>query len=395
MKRILMDMKGEVHIAAMVENDVIMDLIVESARSRSLVGNIYIGIVKNILPNKFTFIDIGESKNAFLDMGLKEKGVRNGSQIIVQVMKDSTGAKGTLVSTKLSIAGYMVVMLENGGNDVGVSGKIAQSGERKRLKKIGRKNLPKGFGVILRTGCVNKNEEMIKAEMEELAGIIKGIRKHGTHGKPPALLHSSNSILKELIRDDIDEIIVNNPNGIEKFQDEAELIPGFGDKVTTYEERLPLFDFYNVRQQWDETQHKMVWLPCGGFLIIDQTEACAVIDVNTGRYQGNRNQRESILKINAEAAVVAAHHIRLRNLSGMIIIDFIDMREPEDVQKLHSVFENELAKDRIRTNIVGMTELGLMQLTRKKTREPISMILNHTCPMCGGAGNIPSGRYIT
>ena len=168
-----MDMKGGVNIAALVEDGVLTDLIVESAYSRSLVGNIYSGQVQNILPNKFTFIDIGKTKNAFLDMGAGDMGLRNGSRVLVQVMKDSSGSKGTLVSTKLSIAGYMAVLMENDEGDVGVSGKIPQGAERKRLKKIGKKYLPKGFNLIMRTGSVNKPEEIMSKQVAVLVGSLR------------------------------------------------------------------------------------------------------------------------------------------------------------------------------------------------------------------------------
>jgi ribonuclease G len=389
-----MDSTGDFYRTAMVENGKLVDLIAERKHSRSITGNIYLGVVKNVLPNQFAFVDIGQAKNGFLNVVEmnRKKTVRSGHQIVVQARKDPSGEKGASLSEQLDIIGRFVVLFKNDTAEVGVSHKIKDARERDRLKAIARARLPAGFGVILRTSSESKTEEEICADMDKQVAVYKNVVEKGPMLKAPCLIYQENNVLRELLREDVDEVEVNDPSQLEMVKEEVEhCVAGLGSAVKLHEGPAPLFDA-NLERQIKKALEKKINLDCGGFLIIEQTEACVIIDVNTGKYIGKRNRRESILQANIEAAKEMAAQIRLRNLSGMIIIDFINMEFEEDIKRLYGFFSQEIAKDRIKTNIIGMTELGLMQITRRKTRESLARILLEECPCCKGAGFLPAGQ---
>jgi len=388
MKRMLIDShEGDIR-AALVDNGHLIDLIVEKKDSRSITGNVYLGIVKTILPNQFAFIDIGQPRNGFLNTAdyRQYPALRMGQNIPVQVRKDPSGDKGASLSRQIDLTGRLVVLMANGGCGIGVSHKITDNRERDRLKSAVADRVPDGFGVILRTCCENKDEAEILADLDAQLNIYREITGKGIYQKPPVLLYRENSLFHDFVNEDIDEIIVGTASMLSYAVHEAKkLLPGV--RVRLHTEKLPLFNI-EIEQQIDRALEKKIWLDCGGFLIIEQTEACVIIDVNTGRYSGRKSHRESILYANMEAAAEAAAQIRLRNLSGMIIIDFINMEKREDTHRLYEYFSKEVARDRIKTNIIGMTELGLMQLTRRKTRESLGRIMLRECPACNGAGYV-------
>jgi ribonuclease G len=242
----------------------------------------------------------------------------------------------------------------------------------------------------VRTNCEGKDAEEISNEIGRLVAVQRAVMERALYAKPPEIIYRENTLLNDLLSDDLDEILVEgNCDGVRAAV--SINMPSFADKVICYDteaEGRGLFDAFNLPHQIEKALRKVVRLPCGGFVTIEQTEACAVADVNTGQFTGKKNYRETILQTNLEAAGVLAEQVILRNLSGIIIVDFIDMKSAEDRKVLTRAVEQAFKKDRVGTEIIGMTELGLMQLTRKKTREPLDRLLSKKCPHCGGTGYV-------
>jgi ribonuclease G len=351
-----------------------------------------LGIVKNILPGQFVFIDIGAEKNAFMNIA-HGHSFSLGSPILVQVRKDSFGSKGPCVTEQLVVSGRLAIIYKSPGVDCGVSRKITEKRERARLRKIALETLPAGYGVIMRTNSARRDEAEITEELAKLVTLHTRITDRARYAKPPITLHEQNPLLNDLLSDDIAELWVNDAARYEEVRRAVQAAaPELAERVLFYRatetDQRSLFDAYGVESQILRALQKRVWLPCGGFVTFEQTEACVVVDVNTGKFSDGKNARSTVLRTNMEAAACVAAQLPLRNLSGMIIVDFIDMRMEEDKVKLSAFFAEELTKDRIPTYIVGMTELGLMQLTRKKMRPPLASLLELECPRCLGSGRI-------
>ncbi len=406
MNNIIIDFSDNLVRTALVENGELVELFVDTENSVSIVGNIYSGIVKNILPSKFVFIDIGQEKKAFLSLEdskeeeLYEDGklkIKVGSEILVQVIKDAYGTKGAGVTSQLSFSKDNIIIYKSNKKEIGISRKIEYIGERKRLKKIAEQVLPDGFSIILRTGSQGKKYEDILAEIQEMLCLSEKVFDKGRYIKAPAVVYKEADnlykTLKILLKNNIDKVIINNWKKIEIVKDYVKRIKDLSESnlnevVNYYDGEIPIFKEYFIETQIEKILYKKVWLKSGGFLIIEETEACVVIDVNTGKFLGNSNQQKTIIKTNFEAAVEIAKQIRLRNLSGMIIIDFIDMQKETDKLKLIDTMKKEVKRDSMSVNVLGMAYLGVMQITRKKTREPISSILLDTCTVCNGSGKI-------
>jgi len=390
MKRILADYKSEAERVALVEDGVLKEIFIDPPGSVSMIGQIILGTVQNILPTQFAFIEIGRERCAFMNLG-GAKALKCGQPVLVQVYKDASGTKGANVGQMLHFNGRLVILYENGKDkpSCGVSQKITDKPERARLRKILREALPPGFGAIARTNSQGRGADEIAEEINRLAAIQKTVRKKAKHLRPPAVVYGEGTLFNDILSDSVDEIITNDPAKLDEINRIIEAAaPALKGRARLHdrENGLPLFAEYGVEAQIEEALRQKVWLPCGGFVTFEQTEACVVADVNTGKFVGKKNNRDTIMHANTEAAECVAHQIRLRNLSGMIIIDFIDMEHEADKRNLIASFEKNLSKDRIKTEIVGMTELGLVQLTRKKTRESLSRLLERDCPHCGGTG---------
>jgi len=361
MKRLIIDERGPAVRTAYLVDGKLEEIFIDYKDGGSIVGHIINGVVKNILPSRFVFIDIGQEKNAFMNLPENIK-LKAGQYIPVQVRKDATADKGANLSHILQFKGRYAIV-HPGFGEIGVSKKIVDKTERKRLNQLTASVLPSGYSCILRTPAINISSEDLEAELFQLIKMCEKIRKAAGHAPAFKTLYQDN-ILNDL--PDVDEIITSaNWDGDEK-----------------------VFDAFDIERQIAKALHRNVWLPCGGFVTIDPTEACIVIDVNTGKFEGKKNYRETVLKTNLEAAVVIAKQISLRNLSGMIIVDFIDMQKEEDRIQLLNVFTRELKAMRIPADIVGMTPLGLVQLTRRKQREPLHRLLEDDCPHCKGKGRV-------
>ena len=399
MNRILVDETSYGTRIGVVENGTLVELIYEKKNSLPIVGNVYAGKIMNVLPGmQACFVDIGREKNAFLYYGDDKDNNGNivkpkmGSDVIVQVEKAEMGAKGAVLTKRISFAGKFLVVIP-GDDKIGISKKITDSAERKRIKDIIEQLLPENYGIIVRTEGKDKSYEIYEKEIKRLVEKSEGVLSKAEYAKAPSLLYTEingvEKVLRDLYNENIDEIVVNSSIDYEtliKLCEEKDISP---KKIVMYESDVPMFENYYVASQAKAAFSKHVWLKSGGFIIIEQTEACVVIDVNTGKYTGKADLQKTILKTNLEAADEIARQLRLRNLNGMIIVDFIDMKTEENRKILQKHLEEAVAKDRLQTIVVGMTELGLMQITRKKKRQSIQQLMTRSCHCCGGSGREP------
>lgn len=408
MNRVLLDTAFHQTRIALVEDGKLAELSYEIQGEESLVGNIYAGRVETVLPGmQAVFVNIGKEKNGYLYYGEK-RGTNDeipkknrpkvGDTVLVQVEKDAAGKKGMVLTKKLSFPGKFLVLLPEEEGNIGISRKIEDQKERERIKEMVKEMLPEGYGVIVRTNGRDKSVMDFTEEVKKLLEIGKGVLEQGMFIKPPALLHEESSSALKAVRNyfskAIDEFVVNEKQMYDLVKEELETAEDIGIKLVFHEEKTSLFETYYVESQAEKALDKKVWLKSGGFLIIEETEACVVVDVNTGKFTGKGDFQKTILKTNLEAAKEVAFQLRLRNLSGMIIVDFIDMVSQEDRILVKRELESALKKDRIKTMVVGMTELGLMQMTRKKTTPPLSKQITVSCKECHGTGRLPSIDWI-
>ena len=388
MRRIIVDKNPETGITrtALLQDARLVEILFAGAEN-AVAGNIYAGLVETILPSRFAFIDIGLEKSAFLDLddkreaGLYRDGalqIKPGQTVLVQALKDPAGEKGAYVTSHLGFRGRFGVLSKILGQhpQIGVSRKIESAEERKRLQKIAKAHLPDNAEIVIRTNAQGCAEDEFAAELAQLGALYQKAENEWRHIKAPALVHSVGAAaaeVSELFGKSVDEILVEGDElHAEIAEAAAFFFAGAEQRVRQYDEDIALFRAYGIDAQIEKALHKKVWLKSGGFLVIEQTEACAVIDVNTGKFAGKKNHEQSVLQVNLEAAAEIARQIRLRNLGGIIIVDFIDMKDAKNANKLIDALTEAVKPDRMATNVVGMTELGLMQMTRKKSRKPLA-----------------------
>ncbi|MCL2854477.1 MAG: ribonuclease E/G [Defluviitaleaceae bacterium] len=381
MKRILINKSERGYSTALLEDGKLVELLEDSVEE-SLAGNIYLGVVKKVTGG-FIFLDIGQERQAFLDTkdGRERRlfppgrpSAKPGDTFVVQVLKDAVGNKGPNVTSSISYTGRYIMLYESLDTDrVNSSKKIEDFNETRRLKNMIKGLLSDGFSAIIRSAAEGKDEDTIKAEIDVLMSRW-GENLDWKHKTAPATLWSQSSIVKtlmEVVREDIDEIIIDNPDTFSRIQKEfLPTFPDFESKISLHRKDEDIFAAYFVKTQMDKLYDKRVWLKCGGFIVVEQTEACVVIDVNTGKFQSKGGEAAK-LQLNLEAAKEIAYQLRLRNLSGIVIVDFLRMMSKADMHSLLKDFELELHKDRIPALLVGMTTLGLVEVTRKRVRKPI------------------------
>lgn len=398
---------------AVVEDGALCELYYERPGSEKLSGNLYLGRVQNILPGmNAAFVDIGQEKNAFLYAGdipvdtekeladrLKsvriEQMIRPGQELLVQVVKEPGGSKGCRISSHVTVPGRMTVLLPS-VRYAGVSRKIVDPDERDRLREIAETLVGDGgMGVIVRTAAEGMDAEALRADYRAACELWREISLRAKRARAPKLVHSDGSLALRVVRDMLDDSVravrVDGSALLQEVQGYARLLaPALADRVTGHEGASPLFDIYRVDAQADKRMGRHVWLKSGGSLVVDETEAMTVIDVNTGKFVGNRSFDETVFKLNCEAAREIARLLRLRDIGGIIIIDFIDMDRQEHRDALIALLKELMTADRNRTNVVGFTGLGLVEMTRKKVRRPLTKQLTHVCPACSGSGTAPS-----
>jgi ribonuclease G len=396
---------------ALIENGVVQEILIERVQARGLVGNIYKGKVCRILPGmQAAFIDAGLERAAFLhasDINSKispkpdniEELLHDGQEIIVQVVKDPLGTKGARLTTNLSIPSrYMVFMpsLENAG----VSQKIEDDEERSRLRNILNQyvqvnNIEGGF--IARTAAEGANESALLTDMQFLSRLWESIQAKIKTTRPKKLVHEDLPLairaFRDLIGPEVERVRIDSRSTYDKALDFAKkFIPEIGSKIEYYPGQRPIFDLYSVEDEIHRALERKVDLKSGGHLVIDQTEAMTTIDVNTGAFVGHRNLEETIFKTNLEAAQSICRQLRLRNLGGIVIIDFIDMGEDEHKRQVIRALEKCLAHDHAKTQITEVSALGLVEMTRKRTRESLEHVLCQPCHCCGGRGSMKTAE---
>ncbi|MFQ3245963.1 MAG: ribonuclease G [Arenicella sp.] len=399
---------------AVVENGRLQELHLERTLSRGIVGNIFKGKVVRVLPGmQAAFVDIGLDKNGFLhaadiarndpafagqpmrDVPPIQELVHEGKSVYVQVLKDPIGSKGARLTMELSMPSRNLVYLPN-GFDIGISQKIESLEERERLhalvsKQISLHELQGGF--IIRTLAESASDEDIANDMvfqQRLWGHVSSAMKDAT---PASLIHEdvplSLRTMRDLVHDDLEKIRIDSRESFEKAREFAkDFMPELIDKLEYYPGEQPLFGLYSIEQEIESAMHRKVMLKSGGDIIIDQTEAMTTIDVNTGSYVGRRNHEETLFKTNLEAAIEIAHQLRLRNLGGIIIVDFIDMQSSKHKKQVLAALSTSIAKDRVKINVTDISPLGLVEITRKRTRESLEQVMCEACPVCKGRGTI-------
>ena len=412
-KEILVDANAFNIRVAVVEDGTPVELYVEQEGSERLVGNIYLGKVQNVLPGmQAAFVDIGLEKNAFLYAGdvfspgdaydelesipeTKKIGdmLKSGQSVLVQVAKDPIGTKGARVTTHLTLAGRSLVLMPT-VDYVGVSRRIEKEEERNRLRKIIKELKPKDVGIIVRTASAGRTKEAFQEEIESLQKLYSEIQAKAKKVKAPKLLHEEQSLLFRTVRDllmkDVDRVFVNDIPTFEKIKEIADVMAPKLKPRILYKDSEALFDRYDTENKIDKALSRKVWLKSGGYLIIDRAEALTVIDVNTGKFVGKDNLEKTITATNCEAAEEIALQLRLRDIGGIVIIDFIDMETEAHRQLVLQTLKNAMHDDHTRSHVFGFTHLGLVELTRKKTGRSIGDTLKVTCPCCEGEAKVLS-----
>ncbi|HNO42289.1 MAG TPA: ribonuclease G [Ottowia sp.] len=411
---------------AVVESGAVQELHVERALERGLVGNIYLGKVARVLPGmQSAFIDIGLERAAFLHVadlwqkpangdGLPanrtgappkpiEKQVFEGQTLMVQVIKDPIGSKGARLSTQVSLAGRMLVFLPQ-DDHVGVSQKIPAAqrdelrGRVQALVAAGGEGGRSG-GFILRTNAEDASDAELAEDIAYLRKTWARIRESATRQPPATLLHEDLSLLQRVLRDLTSEATQSiRIDSREQFDAlmafGREYMPAAAAQLSHYKGERPIFDLFNVDEEISKALGRRVDLKSGGYLIVDQTEALTTIDVNTGGFVGARNFDDTVFRTNLEAALAIARQLRLRNLGGIIIIDFIDMTQPEHQQAVLAELRKQLGRDRVKTQVGGFSPLGLVEMTRKRTRESLAQLLSEPCTQCQGSGRVRTARTV-
>ena len=410
------------------EGNLLTELYVERHRHRSIVGSVYKGVVTNVLPGmQAAFVDIGLQKDAFLyagdyttnlgdfarvmltggdeegeaDVDVEELEPRRDAppieellhkdqNVLVQVSKESLGTKGARITSFISLPGrYLVYMPQ--ARHIGVSRRIRDERERDRLRAALRGlTLPAG-GFILRTNAEGKSAGEFAADVEFLTRLWAQIQGRFEQAAAPAVLHEEGDLTFRVVRDlfsaEVDEFVVDSREVYDKCTSYVEaLVPALRDRVRLWEEPAPIFEALGVEKDIEKALRRRVWLKSGGYIVIDHTEALVSIDVNTGKYVGKRDFEQTVLKINLEAVGEVVRQIRLRDLGGIIIIDFIDMESAEHREQVERALKRALAEDKARTNVLEISELGLVEMTRKRVRQDLRALLSAPCPTCKGSG---------
>ncbi len=389
MLELIVSKKNKNKQIALVENGKLVEIYDEEDDINKNEGNIYLGVVKDILPGmQAAFLDIGTEKNSFIHLkdilpqqdqkdtkNLKpqeediKKVVKPNDVLLVQVKKDSNAQKGARISTHISLAGRLVVLMPN-TDIITISQKIENEAERKRLLEIAKSVLPKNTGVVIRTSASKKSKEEIEKDINLLLTKWEKIKLDASNSKTvPKLIFKTPSIVEKIIIDlsdkKIEKIIFDSKD---EYQNISKMLEEYGISNTTkleLDEKLEIFDLYEIDKQIEKMGARKIWLNCGGFITIDPTEALTAIDVNTGKYMGNNSLEDTVYKVNYEATIEIAKQLRLRDIGGIIIIDYIDMLNEENKDKIEKLLKQELKNDRAKTQVEGFTKLDLMEMTRK------------------------------
>ncbi|CAN5677445.1 ribonuclease G [soil metagenome] len=421
-REILMNTTSLETRVAILEDDQLVELMVDRPDSARIVGDIYLGRVEAVLPGiQAAFVDIGTEKSAFLhvsdiasedeendddDAADSEPGrrsakrlppiqdlVQKGQEMLVQVSKEPISTKGPRVTAHISLAGRFLVYMPQ-SDHVGVSRKIEDREERSRLRSLAREILPKeAGGVIVRTVGEELTRETFERELKSLLGTWKQIKKRSGRARAPSVIHREAKLIKGIVRDlfseKVDSLIIDNFQVHEEVRQYLDSVdPSLIQRVKLYQEPIPLFDKYEIEAEIHEAFQRKVMLPSGGYIIIEPTEALVSIDVNTGRYTGKKDPEKTIFRTNVDAAKEIARQLRLRDIGGIIVCDFIDMETKQNREKVLQELRLHLARDRARTKAFQVSDLGLIEMTRQRVRPSLYQSQTTSCPCCNGSGRI-------
>ena len=401
--------------AAIVQNGQLIELMYEIQDSEKIVGCIYKGRVANIVPGtQAAFVDIGIHKDAYLTL----TGVENldggqlkdiyrspiqdmlkiGQDVVLQILKEPTPTKGPRSTMTLSFPGRYLVFMPK-VDHIGISRRISQDKERERLRQIGKKILPPGSGIIFRTASEGLEEKVLQADLNLLIKMWNKVEKLTSSAPPRTMLHRDiplpMKIARDFFNDDVEEMIVDSQEAFDTILEDCEFLsPMQRASLELYKGKAPIFEHYGIEKEIERALSRKIWLNSGGYLYIDKTEAMYCIDVNSGRFSGGTNLEETVFKLNMEAAKEIARQVRLRNLSGMIIIDFIDMESNKHKAKVLRILKDAFRGDRNKPNILDFSELGLVQMTRRRTSASLHEIRKESCPCCHGNGRVLSVQTI-
>ncbi len=417
MEEILINVTPRETRVSLVENGVLQEIFIERQRKRGLVGNIYKGKVVRVLPGmEAAFVDIGLERAAFLhvsdiqgihpDLPSEERRpqlitelVRPGQELTVQVIKDAIGNKGARLTTHITIPSRYLVLLAD-SDALGVSMKIDQEAERQRLKEVvGAFRAEFGGGYIVRTAAEGAEGWALRADMQFLQRLWESVKERSAEVRCGDVIYEDLPlelrILRDFVDDGMEKVRIDSREAYDRVVRFAgKFVPEMLPRIEHYSGERPIFDLYNIEDEIQKALSRKVQLKSGGYLIIDQTEAMTTVDVNTGAYVGHRNLEETIFKTNLEAAQAIARQLRLRNLGGIIILDFIDMSSDEHKQAVLKALEKHLEKDRAKNHISEVSALGLVEMTRKRTRESLEHTLCEACPTCGGRGSVKTAETV-
>lgn len=413
---------------AILENDELAELFVERAEQRRHVGDVYKGRVNAVLPGmQSAFVDMGLPKTGFLHAsdlaeslsGLEdlsdadestgdrqkrrrapipkiEDHLKKGQEILVQITKESIGTKGPRVTQQISLPGRFCVLMP-GVDHVGVSRRIDERAERQRIKAIIHDLKPGNVGLIARTAGEGKGDAEYAADIKHLTRLWQKIEKKAAGSRAPALVHRelemTAGLIRDLFTDEVDEVFIDDKTAFTEIERYLKAVsPELADRVKHYKGKDPVFDAFGIESQIEKTFERKVWLKKGGYICIDHAEALVAVDVNTGRFTGKKNQEETIFRTNMEAAVEVPRQLRLRDIGGIIVVDFIDMENDSNKRAVLDTLRGELRKDRARTKAFAVSELGLIEMTRQRERSSLLHYYTEDCPTCGGLGKVPSSE---
>ncbi|EMP56010.1 ribonuclease G [Marinobacter santoriniensis NKSG1] len=408
---------------ALVENGMLQEAYIERTSRKGIVGNIYKGKVVRVLPGmEAAFVDIGLERAAFIhasDVVVSQPGseelsegpktvpdirtlLREGQSLVVQVTKDPIGTKGARLTTQLSIPSRYLVFMP-GVSHIGISQRIEDDNERERLKSLleqaSSEQTEVQGGYIIRTAAEAAPADDLIGDMKYLHRLSQSIQERIARVQAPAVVYQDLPLfirtIRDLVRPQTEKVRIDSRESYQRVMEFVqEFVTEFSDKVEYYPGERPIFDLYSVEDEIQKALSRKVQLKSGGYVIIDQTEAMTTIDINTGAFVGHRNLEETIFKTNLEAARAISRQLRLRNLGGIIIIDFIDMEDSEHQRQVHRMLEKMLERDHAKTKITGVSELGLVEMTRKRTTESLGQVLCEPCPICDGRGFLKTSETV-
>ncbi|MFA5974987.1 MAG: Rne/Rng family ribonuclease [Elusimicrobiota bacterium] len=406
-KEILVNCSPEETRVAVLENDDLIELLIERSESEKIVGNVYKGRVENVLPGiSSAFVNIGLEKNAYLYVSdvlptgknapssQIEKMISRNDIVMLQVAKEAIGTKGVKVTMDISLPGRFLVYMPI-AEHLGVSKNIEDRKERDRLRSIVESCAPEKGGVIIRTEAEGADEQALRREMAYLIRLWENISRRYESSPIPSLIHRDLGLVFQTVRDVFTEstsiFLVDSRS---EYRDLMEFLdslsPELKSRVKLYEGKTPLFTAFHIEEQIEKIRSARVDLPSGGYIIIQEAEGLCAIDVNTGKFTGNRSQEETVTATNVEAAEEVARQLRLRNIGGIIVIDFIDMRHARNRQRVMEVLAHHVRTDRAKIKILPITRLGLIEMTRERKRESLFALLGEACPQCHSSGRVLS-----